>query len=156
MTWFEHDSAITTLIKAQSVDNQIKIAISKGITARFICLEVSPEGEVKPQTDWMLYDLENSAAGLTGGSWINENEFRCYTVEGEGLQIHVDSAGIQQSEDVRLALNNRLLQKYKQQWMEEQMKATEEDMLIAASDAIPYVWGAADGKQHLFTAIYLK
>lgn len=156
--WFNATSSIVTLIKARSTQtNQIKIAISKGLTAQFICLDIQEDGSLLEKSDWTCIDLENSALGLAGGSWINEDEFKYYTVEGEGFQVRMDKDGVVNGDEQEYnKLNAKLVQKYNQQWMEEQMKVTDEDILMNASDALPYLWGAADGINHIFTAIYFR
>jgi regulatory protein YycI of two-component signal transduction system YycFG len=104
--------------------------------------------------EWTPYCLTNSGLGLSSGSWIDADQFRCYTTEGEGLFIKFETSGIVQLNDkMHTVINTKLVQKYKQQWMEEQMKAEDQD-LVSVSDAIPYLWGAADDSNHIFTAIY--
>lgn len=104
--------------------------------------------------DWKAHDLQNSALGLSAGAWINDSNFRCYTMEGEGLQLCLNVTGeLSVDKDVHDTLNNKLVQKYKQQWIDEQEKA-EEDEVIGSSDALPYIWGAGDSPNHLFTALY--
>lgn len=104
--------------------------------------------------EWTSFYLANSALGLSGGSWIDADQFRCYTMEGEGLLINFGADGqIHKDEDMCNVINTKLVQKYKQQWMEEQMKTEDQD-LFGLSDAVPYLWGAGDASNYIFTAVY--
>ncbi|KAI7900588.1 transcription factor IIIC subunit delta N-term-domain-containing protein [Cokeromyces recurvatus] len=157
IVWFEDTTSVTTLLKIhdnlEAGGSDIKIAVSKGISIKFLWLTCR-DGTLSVKHDWTSYQMENSALGLTGGDWLNDHVFRCYTTEGEGLQIELDEEGeIKYDEDESNVINDLLETMYGQQWMDEQMDA-EDDNLIASSDAIPYVFGAADGLNHVWTAFY--
>lgn len=130
------------------------IAVCKGVTVYMMRVQVTDEGNIVNEYGWEPYTLFHSGAGLSAGSWINQNTFRCYTFEGEGLYLTMTEDGrVKKDEEQTYKLNQKLIQKYKQQWMEEQIKIEEEDIL-GASDAIPYLWGASDGRNKIITAIY--
>lgn len=118
-----------------------------------LSLRLMKDESVSVQGDWMSYNLSHSGVGLSGGSWINENEFRGYTFEGEGCHIRIKDGNIEEDRLETYKLNQKLIQKYKQQWMEEQVRI-EDDDLLGASDAKPCLWGASDGLNHIITAIY--
>jgi hypothetical protein len=117
-------------------------------------MTLEEDGSLSMRGEWTPYYLANSSLGLTGGSWINVDQFRCYTTEGEGLLVNFETGGhVERDDQMYTIINTKMVQKYKQQWMEEQMKAEDQD-LFGVSDAIPYLWGAADASNHIFTAIY--
>lgn len=125
----------------------------KGNTVWFVHFSVADDA-MEEDTVWRPYYLENSALGLTAGSWISDFDFRCYVIEGECLLLHFGSDGeVTLNEEEHTALNNKLFRKYKQQWADEQDNV-EEDDLIQSSDALPYIWGAGDTSNHIFTALY--
>lgn len=155
--WFNEESAVTTLIKLQdnfeTKASHLRIALCKGIQILFISLNVNGD-TVELEKEWQPYCLQNSGLGLSGGSWINEFDFRCYTVEGEGLQLRLDPQDqLIFNEREHLRISGQLVQKYRYQWMEEQAR-TEEDDVVGASDARPFVFGAGDGLNHIYTAIF--
>lgn len=161
-TWFEdpNQPSIPTLLKIyDDLENNspyIRIAVCKGISLHFLSLTLNHEDIPEPDRDWASCYLENSAMGLGGGSWLNDFDFRCYTIEGEGLLYHLHAEGnLELDQGEREEINNKLVQKYKQQWMDEQAKVDEDD-LIGASDAIPYLWGAGDAPSQYFTAIFFS
>ncbi|CAO3693248.1 unnamed protein product [Rhizopus microsporus] len=156
--WFENDITIPTLLKvyndAMDDSSYFNIAVCKGVTVYMMRVQVTDEGNIVNEYGWEPYTLFHSGAGLSAGSWINQNTFRCYTFEGEGLYLTMTEDGrVKKDEEQTYKLNQKLIQKYKQQWMEEQIKIEEEDIL-GASDAIPYLWGASDGRNKIITAIY--
>ncbi|EIE84674.1 hypothetical protein RO3G_09384 [Rhizopus delemar RA 99-880] len=156
-TWFEDNAAIPTLLKIHdSWDKDtpnISIAVSKGLYVYMLSLGIMKDESVSVQGDWMSYNLSHSGVGLSGGLWINENEFRGYTFEGEGCHVRIKDGNIEEDRLETYKLNQKLIQKYKQQWMEEQVRI-EDDDLLGASDAKPCLWGASDGLNHIITAIY--
>jgi hypothetical protein len=130
----------------------VRIAVSKGVTIWFLCLSLN-ENAMDVDVDWIPHDLKYSALGLAAGTWINDFNFRCYTVEGEGIQLYLSASGeLSLDVDMHVTLNNRLMQKYKQQWINEQEEVDEDDV-VGSSDALPYIWGAGDSVNHLFTAM---
>ncbi|KAI7888552.1 transcription factor IIIC subunit delta N-term-domain-containing protein [Mucor mucedo] len=155
--WFDEGSSVPTLLKVHDdFENDspfIRIALSKGITIRFTSLLVD-EAVMDVDKEWEMHVLEHSALGLSGGNWINDFDFRCYTVEGEGLQFHLSAEDeLTVDEVAHKEISSKLIQKYKQQWMDEQEKADEDD-IVGASDALPYLFGGADSLGHIYTAIY--
>lgn len=80
--------------------------------------------------------------------------FRGYTVEGECVYLKVDAAG-QTDHDKQMSImwSTKLVQMYQQQWAEEQAKL-DEDHIISASDAHPFVWGADVTISKIFTAMF--
>lgn len=155
--WFIEGSSVPTLIKLyddfENGSPYIRIALSKGISLYFLSLAVD-DVSMDIDKSWIPYCLENSAIGLSGGNWINDFDFRCYTVEGEGLQFHLSAEDeLTFDEEVHESISSKLVQKYKQQWMNEQAKADEDD-IIGASDALPYLFGAGDSLSHMYTAIF--
>ncbi|GAA5804303.1 hypothetical protein HPULCUR_009790 [Helicostylum pulchrum] len=155
--WFEVGSAVTTLIKVQDDFDQeashLRIALSKGINVSFISLIV--DGNVAHlEKEWVSHCLQYSGLGLAGGSWLSDFDFRCYTMEGEGMQFHFgaeDNLVLDEKEQTNIS--TKLVQKYKYQWMEEQAK-TDDDDILGASDAFPYIFGACDSLRHMYTAIF--
>lgn len=155
--WFNEGSSVPTLLKIhddfENGSPYIRIALCKGISIHFISLIVD-ESLMDMEKKWSIYILENSGLGLSGGCWINDFDFRCYTLEGEGLQLHFSAEDVLTFDDpAQKSISSKLVQKYKQQWMDEQAKADEDD-IIGASDALPYLFGAADSSGHMYTAIY--
>ncbi|KAI8095592.1 transcription factor IIIC subunit delta N-term-domain-containing protein [Thamnidium elegans] len=155
--WFEEGSAVTTLIKVQDDFEQeashLRIALSKGINVSFISLTVDGNA-VHLEKEWVSYCLQHSGLGLAGGSWLSDFDFRCYTMEGEGMQFHFSAEDMLVLDEKEQAIiSTKLVQKYKYQWMEEQAK-TEEDDIISASDALPYIFGACDSLKHMYTAVF--
>lgn len=158
--WFEDNNrSVTTLIKTHDDLEKgiIKIVISKGITVQAICLNVKKNNAVVSKKDWQVFILESSGLGLSSGSWVdNAAAFRGYTVEGECIHLKVDSEGkIEYDKEMSIMQSTKLIKKYKQQWMEEQMKA-DDDSIVAASDAHPSLWGACDAPNQIFTAIFFS
>jgi hypothetical protein len=158
--WFEDNNrSVTTLIKIYDDLEKgiIKIAVSKGITVQIICLSVKKDNTVVPKKDWQVFILESSGLGLSSGSWIdNTTVFKGYTIEGEYVYLKVDSEGkIEYDKEMSIMQSAKLVKKYKQQWMEEQMKA-DDDSIIAASDAHPFLWGTCDAPNQIFTAIFFS
>lgn len=156
-TWFADDVSMPTVLKIHDdFENNspfVRIAVCKGTTVWFNCLSVADDAMEEDST-WKPYYSQHSALGLTAGSWINDFDFKCYTVEGECLLLHFGADGeVALNEAKHRALNNKLYRKYKQQWADEQNNVDEDD-LIQASDAFPYIWGAGDSLNHTFTALY--
>ncbi|KAI8057552.1 uncharacterized protein B0P05DRAFT_591248 [Gilbertella persicaria] len=150
-TWFDQQPGHITLIKTTDNFNtdhepRIQIALCKGV-----CLYLNSFTLDAVESEWKSVDLAHSMLGLAGGVWQG-NVFTTYTMEGEGISIDIDTLAM--DSQTNAVLNVKLLQKYKQQWAEEQMRV--DDHIIGASDATPYVWGACDAPHHLFTAIYFS
>lgn len=155
--WFNEGSSVPTLLKVhddfENGSPYVRIALCKGINVSLISLSVD-DAMMDVDKQWSVHVLESSAMGLTGGSWINGIEFRCYTLEGEGLLFHFDAQDVLTlDEEAHKKISSKLVQKYKQQWIDEQAKADNDD-IICASDALPYLFGAADSFCHMYTAIY--
>ena len=158
-TWFADKPYFTTLIRMHddfaNDEGNLHIAVSKGVTVWFLCLSLH-NASMDIDTEWKSYPLQHSALGLSAGSWINASTFRCYTFEGESVQIVFDAQGqFLLDQDSHATINSKLVQKYRQQWANEQEKVDVDDVL-GASDAFPYVWGAGDSVSHIFTAIYFR
>ncbi|KAI9474236.1 MAG: transcription factor IIIC subunit delta N-term-domain-containing protein [Benjaminiella poitrasii] len=156
--WFADKTSITTLIKIhdrlETGGRDIRIAISKGVVAEFLWLVLEEDGALKVKRDWASYDLTHSAIGLSGGDWLDDGVFRCYTTEGEGVTIKLDEVGdVKDDEASSLVMNHRLETMFGQQWMDDQMDV-EEDNVVAAADAMPYIFGASDAPNHIWTACY--
>ncbi|CEP09219.1 hypothetical protein [Parasitella parasitica] len=158
--WFEEDDrAVTTLIKLFDDFDKgvISIAISKGIRVQVICLDVKKNNKVVPKKDWQVHTLLSSGLGLSSGSWVRDDEnivlFRGYTVEGECVLLKVGLNGdVEYDKQMSIMLSTTLVQKYKLQWMEEQSK-TDDDNIISASDAHPFLWGTSDTINQIFTTL---
>ncbi|KAG1112790.1 hypothetical protein G6F42_014639 [Rhizopus arrhizus] len=162
-TWFEEkDRAVITLIKVldHSEKGVVKIAISKGIKVQILSLNVKQDYTLEASKDWQAYILEASVLGLSSGMWVGGDNgmdmFRGYTMEGECVYLKVDAEGnMEYDNQMSIIWSTKLLQKYKRQWLEEQAK-TDEDHIVAASDAFPSLWGASDSPNHIFTAMYFS
>ncbi|KAI8971862.1 hypothetical protein BDF20DRAFT_886883 [Mycotypha africana] len=158
-TWFEDEPTITTLAKItyckEDDENCLKIALSRGGSVQCLCMIIGADGTLQAaQETFVAYNLEHSALGLSSGNWLTGTNFQCYTVEGEGLNLIFDKHGrLEVDEQAHSVLNKKLLQRYTQQWMDLQLDA-EEDSILTTTGATPYLWGAVDGPNHLYTALF--
>ncbi|KAI8647264.1 transcription factor IIIC subunit delta N-term-domain-containing protein [Parasitella parasitica] len=158
--WFEEgDRAVTTLIKMfdDFAKGIIRIAISKGVRVQIICLDVKKGDKLVPKKDWQAYTLLSSGLGLSCGTWVRDDNnivlFRGFTVEGECTYLKIESNGdVQYDKQLSIMWSATLVQTYKQQWIEEQLKA-DDDHILSASDAHPFLWGASDTRNQIFTAL---
>ncbi|KAG1450957.1 hypothetical protein G6F56_008212 [Rhizopus delemar] len=155
--WFNDNMAIPTLLKMCSKFDEktssIGIVVSKGTFVYMTLLQIANDGTVSIKEDWKSYSMKHTGVGLTGGTWESENDFRGYTFEGEGIRIRLENGVLEEDTLATYQLNQRLIQKYRQQWMEEQLKTEEEDV-FGSSDAHPCLWGASDGPNKIITALY--
>ncbi|KAK4514715.1 Tlg2-vesicle protein [Mucor velutinosus] len=160
-TWFEdNDSAVITLIKVHDELEKgvIKIAISKGIKVQVLCLNVKEDFTLEASKDWQVYILQASVLGLSSGNWVGDDNgmdlFRGYTSEGECVYLKIDSEGnMAYDNQMSIMWSRKMVQKYKRQWMEDQAKA-DDDSIVAASDALPTLFGTSDSPNSIFTALY--
>ncbi|KAI9273723.1 hypothetical protein BY458DRAFT_434909, partial [Sporodiniella umbellata] len=155
--WFDDNIAIPTFLKTASDfknnASAVSIAVSKGSFIYLLSLRVDLNGRTKTEGDWTLHNMIHTGVGLSGGTWETPTIFRGYTFEGEGVCLELNNGIVEEDKTATHSLNQRLVQKFKQQWMEEQLK-TEDDDVFGTSDAIPCLWGASDGINNIVTAVY--
>ncbi|OBZ86812.1 hypothetical protein A0J61_05138 [Choanephora cucurbitarum] len=157
-TWFDNEPGHVNFIKISDEFNadgsSMKLALCKGVTLRFLDFSWT-SNQLNVERDWRELELVHSTLGLAGGSWISPHVFQAFTAEGEGMQIDCSSAdSLEVDIKANALINTKLVQKYKQHWVEEQMKM--EDHIIGASDATPSLEGVCDAPGHIFTAIVFR
>ncbi|KAI8370498.1 transcription factor IIIC subunit delta N-term-domain-containing protein [Radiomyces spectabilis] len=154
-TWFEHDNVVPTLVRTWddfSHSQTIKLVVAKSITVYAATIQVNGD-KVTMQDEWTNYPLQYSAMGLSGANWSLDGEFmRVYTFEGECVVLTLRGGQLVYLEDDSSMVNRKLLQKYNQQWTEEQTDI-EEGNLFPPSEVMPILWGTAVSSRELYTAI---